>query len=76
MCELYVTCDVCMLNPIRSWLYVGESLKSLVISWTTGFILAQVRKYNYLGSYHCTCARINWMILSQIDAVACVPPRR
>jgi hypothetical protein len=43
MCELYVTCDVCMLNPVRSWLYVAESLKSLVISRTAGFIWARVK---------------------------------
>jgi hypothetical protein len=29
MCELYVTCDVCMLNHVRSWLYVVGWFKIL-----------------------------------------------
>jgi hypothetical protein len=42
-------------------LYVVESLKSLMILWTTGFIWAQVRQINCLGSSFSTCVLINWM---------------
>jgi hypothetical protein len=66
MCELYITCDVCTLNPVRSRLLVGKSLKSLVISRITGFLWVHVRKIDYLGSGFSTCALINWTVLSQV----------
>jgi hypothetical protein len=75
MCELFVTCDVCMLNPVRSWLYIGECLKSLVISRTTEFIWTQVRNYNYFNSCHCTDARINWTVTAT-PGVSRTSPRR
>jgi hypothetical protein len=65
MCEFDVTCDVCMLNHVQSWLYIVESLKSIVISRTTGFIWAQVRQINCLGSGFSTRALINWTVLLQ-----------
>jgi len=29
--ELYVTCDVCMLNHVRSWLFVAYFLRPFVV---------------------------------------------
>ena len=43
-------------------------LKSFMVSVTTGFIWAQVRKFDRFGDRFCTCALINWSVLLQSDS--------
>jgi hypothetical protein len=41
-------------------------LKSFVISWTTGIIWAQVRKFDRSGDCFCSCALIIWTVPWQL----------
>ena len=69
VCEIFVNCDVTC-----DWLYwISMILICILVvwdpswfRWTTGFIWAQVWRFDRFGDCYCTCALINWMVLWQL----------
>jgi hypothetical protein len=66
MCELYVTCELWMLNYVRSWLSCWKVWNP---SWFYGLSGLYGFKYansTALASVFRTCALINWSVLLQL----------
>ena len=52
-----------MLNHVRSWFVYWFVWDPSWFHWTTGFVWAQVWRFDCFGDLYCTCVLRNWTVL-------------